>query len=164
MVKLLFIGDIVGFPGLEFVCKNLENIKKHYSSNFIVVNGENVCNGKGITEIEANKLLSQLKPDLQLSFVIEKTKGDGTQDDTLDINYLYNGKERDYEQLSGAMKLAVTFSLKLGLSFLLQNMIGTNIKFLLLDEIDQSLDKASVDAFADIVKSLNVFTSLMGVK
>lgn len=56
MVKLLFIGDIVGFPGLEFVCKNLENIKKHYSSNFIVVNGENVCNGKGITEIEANKL------------------------------------------------------------------------------------------------------------
>lgn len=103
-------------------------------------------------QIESNKLLSQLKPDLQLSFVIEKTKGDGTQDDTLDINYLYNGKERDYEQLSGAMKLAVTFSLKLGLSFLLQNMIGTNIKFLLLDEIDQSLDKASVDAFADIVK------------
>ena len=28
----------------------------------------------------------------------------------------------------------------------------TEIKFLLLDEIDQSLDKAGVDAFADIVK------------
>jgi DNA repair exonuclease SbcCD ATPase subunit len=50
------------------------------------------------------------------------------------------------------MKLSVMFSLKLGLSFLLQKMIGTEIKFLLLDEIDQSLDKASVDAFADIVK------------
>ena len=103
-------------------------------------------------QIEANTLLAQLKTDLQLSFVVEKTKGDGTQDDTLDINYISNGKERDYEQLSGAMKLAVTFSLKLGLSFLLQKMIGTDIKFLLLDEIDQSLDKASVDAFADIVK------------
>jgi DNA repair exonuclease SbcCD ATPase subunit len=103
-------------------------------------------------QIEANTLLSQLKPGLQLSFFVEKTKGDGTETDTLDINYHINGKERYYEQLSGAMKLAVTFSLKLGLSFLLQKMIGTDIKLLLLDEIDQSLDKASVDAFADIVK------------
>ena len=50
------------------------------------------------------------------------------------------------------MKLAVNFSLKLGLSFLLQNMFGTKINLLLLDEIDQSLDKAGVDAFAEIVK------------
>ena len=103
-------------------------------------------------QVESNSLLSQLKPGLQLSFVIEKTKGDGSQDDTLEINYHINGKSRDYDQLSGAMKLAVIFSLKLGLSFLLQKMIGTDIRFLLLDEIDQSLDKASVDAFADIVK------------
>ena len=103
-------------------------------------------------QIEANNLLNQLKPSMQLSFFIEKTKSDGTESDTLDINYFLNGKERQYEQLSGAQKLAVTFSLKLGLSFLLQKMIGTDIKFLLLDEIDQSLDKASVDAFADIVK------------
>jgi len=103
-------------------------------------------------QAKANTLLSQLKPGLQLSFLIEKVKGDGTEADTLDIHYNVNGKERYYEQLSGAMKLAVTFSLKLGLSFLLQEMVGTDIKFLLLDEIDQSLDKASVDAFADIVK------------
>jgi DNA repair exonuclease SbcCD ATPase subunit len=103
-------------------------------------------------QIESNNLLAKLKPGLQLSFSIEKTKGDGTQDETLDINYIVNGKSRDYDQLSGAMKLAVTFSLKLGLSFLLQKSIGTNVEFLLLDEIDQSLDKASVDAFAEIVK------------
>jgi DNA repair exonuclease SbcCD ATPase subunit len=103
-------------------------------------------------QIEANALLEQLKPGLQLSFFIEKTKDDGTDADTLDILYHINGKERQYDQLSGAQKLAVTFSLKLGLSFLLQKMIGTDIKFLLLDEIDQSLDKAGVDAFADIVK------------
>lgn len=103
-------------------------------------------------QIESNNLLSQLKPGIQLSFFVEKTKGDGTEADTLDINYLVNGKKRYYEQLSGAMQLAVTFSLKLGLSFLLQKMAGVDVKFLLLDEIDQSLDKASVDAFADIVK------------
>lgn len=103
-------------------------------------------------QIEANNLLSQLKPGLQLSFLIEKIKGDGSESDTLDIKYNINGKERCYEQLSGAMKIAVAFSLKLGLSFLLQKIIGVDIKFLLLDEIDQALDKASVDAFADIVK------------
>jgi DNA repair exonuclease SbcCD ATPase subunit len=104
-------------------------------------------------QAEANELLAQLKPGLQLSFFVEKTvEKTGDQADTLDINYQIHGKDRYYEQLSGAQKLAVAFSLKLGLSFLLHKMIGTNIQFLLLDEIDQSLDKASVDAFADIVK------------
>lgn len=104
-------------------------------------------------QIEANNLLGQLKPGIQLTFSIEKTvEKTGDQADTLDINYTVHGKERYYEQLSGAQRLAVLFSLKLGLSFLLQKMIGTDIKFLLLDEIDQCLDKASVDAFADIVR------------
>jgi DNA repair exonuclease SbcCD ATPase subunit len=104
-------------------------------------------------QVEANNLLTQLKPGLQLSFFVEKTvEKTGDLADTLEINYHINGKERYYEQLSGAQKIAITFSLKLGLSFLLQKSIGTDIKFLMLDEIDQSLDKASVDAFADIVK------------
>lgn len=104
-------------------------------------------------QIEANNLLAQLKPGLQLSFSIEKTiEKTGDQADTLDINYTVHGKERYYEQLSGAMKLAVSFALKLGLSFLLQKMLDVDIQLLLLDEIDQSLDKASIDAFADIIK------------
>ncbi len=101
---------------------------------------------------EANTLLAQLKPGLQLAFSIEKTRGDGAVDDDLEINYFLNGKNRDYGQLSGAMKLCALFSLKLGLSFLLQKKLGADIKFLLIDEVDQSLDKAGVDAFADIIK------------
>ena len=101
---------------------------------------------------ETNKLLNNLKPGLQLQFVVEKEKKDGTFNDTLDILYFVQGKSREYEQLSGAMKLSVNFALKLGLSFLLQNMFDAKINLLLLDEIDQSLDKAGVDAFADIVK------------
>lgn len=113
-------------------------------------------------QIEANKLLILLRPEMQLSFLVEKTTGDGEQADTLDIKYIVNGKKRYYEQLSGAMRLAVIFSLKLGLSSVLQNRLGMDIKFLLLDEIDQSLDKASVDAFADIVKFFqNDFTVLV---
>ena len=56
MINLLFIGDIVGFSGFDFVCENLQELVKKYNSNFIVINGENICNGKGITEREANKL------------------------------------------------------------------------------------------------------------
>ena len=113
-------------------------------------------------QIEANILLSQLKPGLQLSFFIEKTNGDGLDVDTLDILYHINGKERYYAKLSGAMQVAVMFSLKLGLSRLLKNINGTDIKLLLLDEIDQSLDKAGVDAFADIIKTFqSEFTILV---
>lgn len=104
-------------------------------------------------QIESNALLTQLKPGLQLSFSVEKTiEKTGDQADTLDIHYTVNGKKRYYENISGAMQLAVNFSLKLGLSFLLQKLSGVDVRFLLLDEIDQSLDKASVDFFADIVK------------
>lgn len=136
---------------LEAKLKMYPNVIQAFSStgipNLII---QNVLDD---LQIEANNLLSQLKPGLQLSFVIEKTvEKTGDQADTLDINYTVNGKKRYYENISGAMQLAVNFSLKLGLSFLLQKLSGVDVKFLLLDEIDQSLDKASVDFFADIVK------------
>lgn len=112
-------------------------------------------------QVEVNTLLGQFRPGLQLTFSIEKIQGDGTEADTLDITYQVNGRDRYYEQLSGAMQFVVNFSLKLGLSFLLQKMIGVNIQFLLLDEIDQSLDKARVDTFADIVKFLQKDFSIL---
>ena len=101
---------------------------------------------------ETNKLLAQVRPGLQLAFSTEKTRADGDQEDTLDIDYFLNNKPRDYSQLSGAQRLCVAFSLKLGLSFLLAKMNGSQIKFLLLDEVDQALDDAGIDALADIIK------------
>jgi len=90
---------------------------------------------------------------LQLSFSIEKTvEKTGDQADTLDIIYTVNGKKRYYENISGAMQMAVNFSLKLGLSFLLQKLSGIDVKLLLLDEITQSFDSGRVDLFVDIVK------------
>jgi DNA repair exonuclease SbcCD ATPase subunit len=104
-------------------------------------------------QLETNSLLNQLKPGLQLSFAIEKTiEKTGDQADTLDITYSVNGKKRYYENISGAMQMAVNFSLKLGLSFLLQKLSGVDVKFLLLDEITQSFDPSRVDFFMDIVK------------
>jgi DNA repair protein SbcC/Rad50 len=111
---------------------------------------------------EANKLLEQIRPGLQLSFTTEKTRSDGEQDDTLQINYFLNNKPRDYSQLSGAQRVYIFFALKLGLLFLLSKMFNFQIKFLLFDELDQSLDKASLDAFADIIHFFqNDFTILV---
>lgn len=101
---------------------------------------------------ESNNLLSELRPGLQLSFYTEKEKTDGTQADTLEIKYYLNNMDREYGQLSGAQKVAVLFSLKLGLAFLLQKMFDSDIRLLCLDEVDSALDKAGVDAFAEIVK------------
>jgi len=103
-------------------------------------------------QLESNNLLGQLKPGLQLKFEIEKTRSDGEQDETLDIKYYLNGKERSYGLLSSAMKIMVMFSLKMGLSFLLSKMMGTNIKLLLLDEVDRPLAPAKVDTYAEIIR------------
>lgn len=101
---------------------------------------------------EANKLLSQIRPGLQLSFYIEKENSKGDMADTLEIEYFLNNRQREYGLLSGAQKVSVGFALKLGLAFLLQNMFGADIRLLCLDEVDQPFDKAGVNAFVDIVK------------
>jgi len=55
-MKLLFIGDIVGSPGREIVKDYLPRLKRKYQPAFIVANGENAANGKGITEKIAKEL------------------------------------------------------------------------------------------------------------
>lgn len=56
IIKVLFIGDIVGEPGLTSTEKFLPELKNKYQTNFIIANAENVCDGKGVTEKEANRL------------------------------------------------------------------------------------------------------------
>lgn len=103
-------------------------------------------------QIEANDILAKIKPELQLAFSVMKTKSDGEIDDDLDINYFAQGKPRSWALISGAQKLSVMFALKLGYAVLLKQILGTEVKFLLLDEVDAPLDKASTDALADLIK------------
>lgn len=101
----------------------------------------------------ANNLLKSLKPGMELFFSIVRNKLDGQQEDTLDIVYCVNGRELEYQQLSGAQKFLVSLSLKLGMSLIIQHRIGVDIKFLFLDEVDQSLDPKTIDAFMDVIKN-----------
>lgn len=105
-------------------------------------------------QIEANKFLTELRPGLELQFSILKTKADGAQEDTLNISYRIHGNELNYRLLSGGQKFMVALSLRLGLSTIIQNRLGVDLKFLELDEVDEKLDEAAVDALANLLKKL----------
>lgn len=103
-------------------------------------------------QIHANNTIAQIKPGLQLEFEIDKENSKGEQTDTLNIKYILNGREREYDQLSGAQKLVVTLGLRLGLSLVIQKSFGIDIKFLMLDEVDASLDEEGLDAFIELIR------------
>ncbi len=49
IIRILFLGDIVGEPGRTAVAARLKEIKASHAVDFIVVNGENSAGGRGIT-------------------------------------------------------------------------------------------------------------------
>lgn len=57
-MNILFIGDIVGKPGLDMVETWLQNISKKYKTDLIIANGENLSDGKGCTEKEGKVLFN----------------------------------------------------------------------------------------------------------
>ena len=49
MVRILFLGDVVGEPGRTAVIARLPELKQKLAIDFIVINGENAAGGRGIT-------------------------------------------------------------------------------------------------------------------
>jgi 2',3'-cyclic-nucleotide 2'-phosphodiesterase len=49
VIRILFLGDVVGEPGRKAVIGNLAEIRRVHSVDFVIVNGENAAAGKGIT-------------------------------------------------------------------------------------------------------------------
>jgi len=56
LINLLFIGDIVGKPGMEIVQTWLPRLIQKYKADIVVANGENSSSGKGCTEKEGKVL------------------------------------------------------------------------------------------------------------
>ena len=54
--RILFVGDIVGTPGLDCATTLIPSYLKKYSIDFLIINGENTTEGKGIAEEHAKKL------------------------------------------------------------------------------------------------------------
>lgn len=57
MLKLLFIGDIVGRPGRDIIIERLRKLRSELSIDFVIANGENAAAGSGITGAIARSLL-----------------------------------------------------------------------------------------------------------
>ncbi|MCB5262612.1 MAG: TIGR00282 family metallophosphoesterase [Candidatus Cloacimonetes bacterium] len=58
-MTVLFFGDVFGKPGRMALLRHLTQLITEYNSDFVIVNGENLADGKGITEKTLKPLLSK---------------------------------------------------------------------------------------------------------
>jgi metallophosphoesterase (TIGR00282 family) len=57
VIRLLFIGDVVGRPGRELVRRGLNALVENHRVDFVIANGENAAAGFGITRDIGDELL-----------------------------------------------------------------------------------------------------------
>ncbi len=57
MLKLLFIGDIVGRPGRDVVADRVGRLRVEHGIDFVIANGENAAAGAGLTGTLARSIL-----------------------------------------------------------------------------------------------------------
>jgi hypothetical protein len=57
-LNVLFIADIVGRPGLEIATKLTPGLKEKHKIDLCIANGENGCEGKGLTQAIARQYFS----------------------------------------------------------------------------------------------------------
>jgi calcineurin-like phosphoesterase len=48
-MRILFVGDIVGKPGRDIVCRAVEELAREHKLDLVVANAENAAGGSGIT-------------------------------------------------------------------------------------------------------------------
>ncbi len=57
-INLLFIGDLVGEPGLAILEKELPHLISKFQANLVVVNAENADQGKGLNDDIASRIFA----------------------------------------------------------------------------------------------------------
>ncbi len=58
LVRILFVGDIVGSPGRRAAGKMVESLRSRFDCHFVIANGENAAGGLGITKPTAAALFA----------------------------------------------------------------------------------------------------------
>ncbi|MEI6561554.1 MAG: TIGR00282 family metallophosphoesterase [Verrucomicrobiota bacterium] len=80
MLRMMFLGDVVGEPGRRAVIDLVPVLKKEYELDFVIVNGENAAGGRGITP--------KITIDLLRAGVAVVTTGDHVWDQKEILNYI----------------------------------------------------------------------------
>ncbi len=57
-MKILFIGDVIGKPGRRLLAGRLPELLRHHGPDYVVVNGENLAHGAGMTSKIHDEMLS----------------------------------------------------------------------------------------------------------
>lgn len=55
-INIMFVGDIIGEPGIKFIEHNLKNYIEQYNIKFVIANGENLSGGKGFLEKDVKRV------------------------------------------------------------------------------------------------------------
>jgi 2',3'-cyclic-nucleotide 2'-phosphodiesterase len=55
-MRVLFIGDVVGRPGREGLAATMPSLREEHKPDLVIVNGENIAGGVGITEDTAKEV------------------------------------------------------------------------------------------------------------
>ena len=48
-MRILFIGDVIGRPGRDVLAAELPQLRKVLKLDFVIINGENLAGGFGVT-------------------------------------------------------------------------------------------------------------------
>ncbi|MEO7932689.1 MAG: TIGR00282 family metallophosphoesterase [Chthoniobacterales bacterium] len=80
MLRILFLGDIVGSPGRRAVIEMLPDLREELALDFVIVNGENAAAGRGIT--------GKISIDLLRAGVAVITTGDHVWDQKETAGYI----------------------------------------------------------------------------
>src|SRR5260370_20301514 len=81
MLRLLFLGDVIGEPGRKAVIEMVPKLKQAWGIDFVVVNGENEAAGRGIT--------GKINIDLLRAGVAVITTGDHIWDQKEVVSYIH---------------------------------------------------------------------------
>ena len=57
-MRILFIGDVIGRPGREVLAAELPQLRKSLKLDFVIINGENLAGGFGVTRVVANEMFA----------------------------------------------------------------------------------------------------------
>jgi len=93
--------------------------------------------------------------NMSIDFITQKKTTSGNWKEDFDIKITTENSIVDFDDLSGGEQVRVAIAVRLSLSKILMRRVGSNVKFLLLDEVDQSLDRHGVDVLADVIKKLS---------
>ena len=110
---------------------------------------------------KTNSVLSILRPNIQVQFIVSKENSKGDLDETLDMKFFNDGIEFDFGDLSGGEKACVSVALKFGTAIVNRERCDAKIDMLMLDEVDQALDAAGIDSFFDVLKTWSKHMTIM---